>query len=478
MKYIPRLLRELNVDLRNQRKKSGLTISQASGLCGIDESTWKKLERGLISPSEELKKKLGRAFKLSEILSASPVDVVDKQVVSGEGYVTRTSHEFLSFDPVLPRQNNTLNVIDFFCGAGGLSHGFSELSDYQVTCGLDLLADRVKTFHANNPFATAIQGDIRTVDFGYLKEIADQPTVMVGGPPCQGFSSIRPFRNLTESDQRNSLPEQYLLAVARMCPEWVVFENVVGILSHKKGNVFDQVLDGLKGLGYFVDYKVINSAELGVPQSRERVYVIARRNNKPFDWLLPSHRIDGSSMAKKHHPTLERSPLFIGNLPPPITVEEAIYDLPSLESGGASDSYMGDPITDYQAYIRDNAEKLTLHFATKHTEKMMDIIRLAGHNRQALPEHMTSSGFSSCYSRLHADRPSTTITVNFVNPSSNRCIHPVQDRALTPREGARLQGFKDTYIFQGSKTQITKQIGNAVPPIISRKIAEMILNNL
>ena len=103
---------------------------------------------------------------------------------------------------------------------------------------------------------------------------------------------------------------------------------------------------------------------------------------------------------------------------------------------------------------------------------MMEIIRLAGANRAALPEGLTTSGFSSCYSRLEADRPSVTITVNFVHPASNRCIHPVQDRALTPREGARLQGFPDAFEFAGTRAQIVKQIGNAVPPVLGRAIAE------
>ena len=108
---------------------------------------------------------------------------------------------------------------------------------------------------------------------------------------------------------------------------------------------------------------------------------------------------------------------------------------------------------------------------------MSEIIKLSGKNRNELPNGLTTSGFSSCYSRLNADEPSTTLTVNFVHPSSNRCIHPLQNRALTPREGARIQSFKDNYIFCGSRTNIIKQIGNAVPPLVSRALAKMILDN-
>jgi DNA (cytosine-5)-methyltransferase 1 len=109
---------------------------------------------------------------------------------------------------------------------------------------------------------------------------------------------------------------------------------------------------------------------------------------------------------------------------------------------------------------------------------MMNIIQHAGFNRSALPDGLTTSGFSSSYSRLEPDIPSVTLTVNFVHPSSNKCIHPYQDRALTPREGARLQGFEDAYAFEGTKTQITKQIGNAVPPILGQVIAKALLRYL
>ena len=135
-------------------------------------------------------------------------------------------------------------------------------------------------------------------------------------------------------------------------------------------------------------------------------------------------------------------------------------------------------MTDYQRRMRGGCKELTLHEATRHSEKMLEIIRSAGLNRNSLPEGMTSSGFSSTYSRLEAAQPSTTLTVNFVHPASNRCIHPEQDRALSPREGARIQSFPDSFSFFGTRSQIVKQIGNAVPPILGtifgHSIAEQI----
>src|SRR5206468_2200293 len=127
--------------------------------------------------------------------------------------------------------------------------------------------------------------------------------------------------------------------------------------------------------------------------------------------------------------------------------------------------------------MRSGSAALTLHDSTRHSDKMMEIIRHSGANIHALPAGLVSSGFSSCYSRLDAREPSTTITVNFVHPASNRCIHPTQDRALTPREGARLQSFPDRFQFEGTRSQVVKQIGNAVPPLLGRIIANAILES-
>ena len=152
-------------------------------------------------------------------------------------------------------------------------------------------------------------------------------------------------------------------------------------------------------------------------------------------------------MAKKKFPTLQRlSPSL--NLEHTLSVFDAISDLPEIASGEIVNQYNKPPQTEYQKLMRENCRNLTLHAATKHSEKMMEIIRLSGKNRSSLPDGLTSSGFSSCYSRLSYDEPSTTLTVNFVHPSSNRCIHPTQDRALTPREGARIQGFKDNFVLR------------------------------
>ena len=150
----------------------------------------------------------------------------------------------------------------------------------------------------------------------------------------------------------------------------------------------------------------------------------------------------------------------------------------TLRSGETATEYDRDPVHSYQRERRNGTRSLQLHFSTAHTPAMLEIIRHSGRNITSIPKHLITSGFSSCYSRLDGDMTSVTITVNFVHPASNRCIHPVCDRALTPREGARLQSFDDDFEFAGNRSQIVKQIGNAVPPLLGRAIGEALATTL
>ncbi len=161
-----------------------------------------------------------------------------------------------------------------------------------------------------------------------------------------------------------------------------------------------------------------------------------------------------------------------------LSTMDAISDLPELRAGEEIMNYTENPRNEYQRERRRRSAELSLHNATAHSRKMMEIIRHSGKNISSIPKHLITSGFSSCYSRLDADEPAVTITVNFVHPASNRCIHPIQDRALTPREGARLQSFDDHFLFAGNRSQVVKQIGNAVPPVLGKQIARALVEML
>ena len=465
-------------DLRSRRLELGLNFREVAQKAAISETLLRKLERGLILPDDDSLLKLAKIFNVGkEDLRASQCKFVES-VVPGEGYTTATpSNSFVTARKKEPSKNKR-RLLDLFCGAGGLSYGFEQSKHFQTVCGIDLLPDRVATFCANHPVATGIVRDLREVSSEIVLEWAGEIDIVVGGPPCQGFSSIRPFRTLTEGDGRNTLVEHFVLLISEIRPQWFVFENVVGLLKHQSGKKLDALLQGFSDAGYKVDWKVVNAALFGVPQNRERILIVGNRDGLKFTWPSPTHNAEYKSMAgTRREVMVAPAPIFRANLLEPITVMESIGDLPPVASGEEATEYIDKPSNEYQESLRLGADVLTLHKATRHSEKMLNVIRHAGYNKSDLPPGLVTSGFSSCYSRLHADRPSTTITVNFVHPASNRCIHPDQDRALTPREGARIQGFPDSYTFVGNTAQIVKQIGNAVPPKLGNMVANAIVNS-
>lgn len=466
----------MNFDIRSLRKAHGLKQSDLAQKIGIPVRCLSKWERGLELPND------CDFGILAEVLNYDAVQLKQDQlkynqkVTPGEGYTTKKTNKSYILQRKLSIQPHKLKVLDLFCGAGGLSYGFDQNEAFQVTCGIDLLEDRVQTFHANHPYANGIVADIREIPLDDLAKHASYPEVIIGGTPCQGFSSIRPFRTLTESDNRNSLIETFILIVANLKPNWFVFENVVGLLTHQKGQTLDSILNGFADAGYTLDWRVLNAAYFGLPQNRERLIIVGNSLGEQFKWPRPTHYAEHRSMAGKRPEVIVPSPLFDQPLRPAISVIEAIHDLAEIASGEKNNAYRDDiSPTDYELKLRNGCAAPAFHQATAHSEKMMGIIRASGVNRNALPNGSTSSGFSSSYSRLEGDKPSTTITVNFVHPASNRCIHPTQDRALSIQEGARLQGFPDSYKFMGTRTQIVKQIGNAVPPILAEVIANTIL---
>lgn len=397
--------------------------------------------------------------------------------VSGEGYVTAVPDSPVTHCRRKAHDIGLRPVIDLFCGVGGFSAGFEATGEFEVVAGLDLLGDRLETFMANHPAANAYGCDIRTVATDALASENPRPFAIIGGPPCQGFSSLRPFRNVEWNDPRNNLGEEFCRVATALQPDWLVFENVVGLVTHDGGSAYKALLGAFEALGYRVSARVLNAAYHGLPQRRERLIIVGSRQGKAFDWPMPTHYHGHRSMMGGSPLLLTPEPGFLGDARPAVTVMDAIGDLPPILSGKVAADYLGHvPVTRYAEVIRAGAETLTLHEATSHSAAMLKIIRHAGENIGCLPPGMVTSGFSTCYSRLAPDQPANTITVNFVHPASNRCIHPFQDRALTPREGARLQGFFDTFEFRGSRSQIVKQIGNAVPPLLGRLIAEAILD--
>jgi DNA (cytosine-5)-methyltransferase 1 len=372
-------------------------------------------------------------------------------------------------------------LADLFCGTGGFSKGICSYSDsFELAFAIDVLQSAAQTTKKNHEAAYVANDDIRNMKLSEIRDTLkrcgkNKLDLIIGGPPCQGFSSIRPFRSNDDEDPRNSLFEEFAKCINFFRPKMFVLENVVGITTHANGTTLAQMQELFFQIGYNTDWRIINAANYGVPQKRERFILIGAREGGKINFPKPTHVFNGKTIGTKR-----KDKMIICNdfqALPAVPVMDAIDDLPAIESGKFATHY-NEPRTDYQRERRGDANTLTLHDSTNHSEKMLEIIKHSGSNINSIPPHLITSGFSTCYSRLEADEPANTITVNFVHPASNKCIHPKQNRALTPREGARLQSFDDDFIFCGPRAQIVKQIGNAVPPLIGKAIASALYSEL
>ena len=460
--------------IRALRIMRRLRQKDVAAAVGISDYQIRKWERGLAHPPQTAIKALATLFGVLPSQLEQAQKSFAKTVAPGEGYTTAQGNYSGIEKPVVPPPPDRLKVLDLFCGAGGLSFGLELTNQFTTVAGLDLLPDRIATFRANFPHAVGLVGDVRGLSVDELVAATKDVEIVVGGPPCQGFSSIRPFRTLTEGDKRNTLIEHFLILVSMIKPRWFVFENVLGILTHRQGHMLQSLLDGFEAAGYSVSWRIMNASLYGVPQNRERLVIVGNRIGAMFSWPQPSYRNDYKSMAGARSEVIRTDPLFSHDLPEAITLIEAIGDLPKVKAGESAETYDDSPQNEYQKWARGASTMLSMHKATQHSKRMLKIIRYAGSNISFIPKQLISSGFSSCYSRLDAHSPSTTLTVNFVHPASNRCIHPFQDRALTPREGARLQSFPDWFRFCGTRAQIVKQMGNAVPPLLAMALGEAI----
>ena len=426
--------------IRDLRMKRRMRQRDVAAQIGITDHQIRKWERGLAHPPPTVIRAMANLFGVSPDELDRAQRAFAASVAPGEGYTTAQANYSAIEKPTIKLPSGRMRVLDLFCGAGGLSFGLELTNYFTAVTGLDLLPDRIATFRANHPHATGFVGDIRELSANGLVSAAEEGIdVVVGGPPCQGFSSIRPFRTLTEGDKRNTLVEHFLVSVSTIRPRWFVFENVVGVLTHHKGRMLQSLLDGFEACGYKVSWRIMNTALYGVPQSRERLVIVGNRINANFSWPMPSYQHEFKSMAGARLEIIRTEPLFSYSLPVAITLSDAIGDLPEVKSGESSAYYNGPPQNEYQKWARGQSEILSMHEATRHSKQMLKIITHAGSNISSIPKSLIKSGFSSCYSRLDADKPSTTLTVNFVHPASNRCIHPLQDRALTPREGANVR---------------------------------------
>ena len=338
-----------------------------------------------------------------------------------------------------------LRVIDCFCGAGGLSLGF-ERAGFKVVYAFDLDETSIETYknnakyHQGKAFVRNIYDVTRKSiekDIGHSLGKID---VVIGGPPCQGFSVQR---RGDDNDPRNNLVLEYARMIAEVAPRIFVMENVGGLLSKRGKPFLAQLQSQLGKIGYNLQIRKLTASDFGVPQARKRVFIVGERvteNIRGFEFPTPS------GMPVK-------------------TVRDAISDL------------MEKTEKDVPNHKADRLSAINL--------KRIRAIK-EGEGRDSLPSnlqlacHKTHEGHRhlDTYGRMAWDQPSPTITARFDSFSRGRFGHPVLDRTITLREGARLQTFPDDFAFLGSKVDVARQIGNAVPPMLAEVIAKKVMECL
>lgn len=346
-------------------------------------------------------------------------------------------------------------VIDLFAGVGGLSLGF-EKKGFDVVLANEYDASIAAAYITNHKNTKMIVGDITSLDledtFGKLAGTVD---VVIGGPPCQGFS--QKGQRKTIHDERNFLFKYYVSVVELVKPKYFVMENVPNLLTAEGGYFRHEIEELFNKLGYSLEYGVLNASDYGVPQNRRRAVIIGKLNGDAPKLPIPQ-----------------------GNK---VTIWDAISDLAYLESGEGSEEqeYKYPAESDYEKMLRADASTLFNHVATKHSPLALERLSLIPPNagREVLPEeHLTKSIYSGTWTRMKKDEISVTITTRFDTPSSGKFTHPFLNRAITVREAARIQSFPDDFHFVGNKGSQMKQVGNAVPPLLAAAIAEVIMKDI
>ncbi|MBR1470035.1 MAG: DNA cytosine methyltransferase [Lachnospiraceae bacterium] len=368
-----------------------------------------------------------------------------------------------------------MNVIDLFAGCGGLSTGF-EMAGYKIPLAVEKDEWASETYKKNHKKTKVVTADITQVQD--LDELLPRKNIkidgIIGGPPCQGFS-LSGHRD--KKDPRNSLFMEFVRFVRHFKPKFFVMENVTGILSMqtKSGElVKDVILNEYDAAGYNVEIFILNAAEFGVPQSRIRVFFIGLRKDIPYD-----------------KEKLEPKGFLFGD--EQITIEQAIMDLPLISAGEGEEvaEYPGEPQNEYQRWVRSGSSAVYNHIAMRHTARLVerfshieygqsvaDVAQEYQQRQRGAADKISGKVYSQNNMRPYPNKPSPTVPASF----QSNFVHPYINRNYTAREGARLQSFPDTYIFCGKRTTMSweknisqyQQIGNAVPPLLAKGIAESI----
>ena len=368
-------------------------------------------------------------------------------------------------------------VIDLFCGAGGLSEGLRQ-AGFRPVVGVDFDKHAAATYRYNHPGVPVIEGNVEHVTGKQLIALAGTTDIdlIAGGPSCQGFST---HGKRMEDDPRNFLFKHFVRLVNEVRPKMFLMENVKGMLTYGKGAFRKQIEEAFAKIGYRTDFAQVLATDYGVPQLRHRILFIGTCLDEiRLSFPQPTHG----------DPKL--------GLEPYVTVEDAIGDLPLMgkEYRAEARPYAHAPQNPYQVYCRTGAPtEVTRHIGRPLSKQAQSLAMHIGQGQglrsvptKALPSRFKkmrtiSTGAlrkdcTTLYYRLDPKRPSYTVTCNYKNVASGPFLHPWEDRAISHREAARFMSFPDHYQFMGAS--FSRQIGNAVPPLLARAIGKELLMSL
>lgn len=344
--------------------------------------------------------------------------------------------------------------IDIFSGAGGLSLG-AEMAGFEILYAVEKDKSAAMTYRSNHPDTLVLEEDIHNIDPLEHLHDGEHVAIVFGGPPCQGFSSSNTVtRNM--KNPNNSLFEEFLRFVSDIRPDWFLFENVAGFSQFENGRIQKHLEKCFEEMGYMVFPKILWASDYGVPQHRNRFFLVGNRLNINFDFPKPFGKT--------------------------ITVNDAISDLPDLSNGQQVDSMpyklCAKMASKYAQMMRKGSKRSRQNYVSRNADYVIERYTYIkqGENWEAIPDELMqnyankANCHSGIYRRLKADEPSVVIS----NYRKNMLIHPFQDRGLSVREAARLQSFPDSFYFEGCLMSIQQQIGNAVPPLLAKAVFDKI----
>ena len=379
---------------------------------------------------------------------------VEKSSYLQDDKITYFNFDSFKFNP------NKLTMLDLFCGAGGFAVGCS-WAGFQSVFGIDHLEPAMKTWCENHPDSIGCLGDITKVKPEYIKKILKNKGVnhihlITGGVPCQGFSIAN--RKHNDNDERNYLFIEYMKFVECFKPDYIILENVSGMRSTAGGQFEQSIRENMEKLGYNTTIKLVNAADFGVPQLRQRLLFVGVKRN--------------AGLSKCYEFPIGE---YVDNYR---TVSDAISDLPSLGNAESASDYASEPKNEYQKLMRGfgnikeiiPSQQLFNHCSPKHPKETIEKIASTRQGEPMYPKFKQRI-------RLNENAPSPTQLAGGIRPQF-QFGHPTQPRGLSIRERARIQSFPDSYKFCGGTVQERVQTGNAVPPLMIYNIAKLIAEDI